>query len=67
MNLLSLNVRVDPAKWLYIPKGRCMLTFKVENLFDEDIYIPEFQRGGNPNSLPDGPGRTFYCGLKMYF
>jgi len=67
INLLSLNVRVDPSKWLDIPKGRSVLTFRVENLFDEDIYIPDFQRGGNPNSLPDGPGRTFYGGLTVYF
>ena len=67
INLLSLNVQIDPSKWLDIPKGRTTLTFKVENLFDEDIYVPEFQRAGNPNSLPYGPGRTFYCGLKMRF
>lgn len=67
MNLLSFNLQVDPSQWLDIPKGRSLLTFKVENLFDEDIYVPEFQRAGNPNSLPYGPGRTFYCGLKVRF
>ena len=67
LNLFSLNVRIDPSRWLDIPEGRAILTFKVENLFNEDIYVPEFQRGGNPNSLPDGPGRTLYAGLMMHF
>jgi len=67
LSLLSLNVQIDPSRWLDVPKGRSILTFKVENLFDEDIYVPEFQRGGNPNSLSDGPGRTFYAGLRMHF
>lgn len=67
MDFLFLNVEIDPARWLDIPKGRAMLTFRIENLFDEDVWVPEFNRGGKPNSLPDGPGRTFYVGLKMNF
>jgi outer membrane receptor protein involved in Fe transport len=50
-----------------IPKGRANLQFRVENLLNEEIYVPEFNRGGNPNSLPDGPGRTFYAGMIMNF
>ncbi len=67
VDFLSLNIDVDPARWLDIPKGRAMLTFRVENLFDEDIWVTEFNRGGKPNSLPDGPGRTYYVGLKINF
>jgi outer membrane receptor for ferrienterochelin and colicins len=67
LNLLTFDVKVDPSKWLGIPKGRATLTFRIENLFNEDIYVPEFNRGGNPNSLPDGPGTTFYGGLTVTF
>jgi outer membrane receptor protein involved in Fe transport len=67
LNLLSLNIDVDPARWLDIPKGRATLTFRIENLLDEDVWVPEFNRGGKPNSLPDGPGRTYYIGLKISF
>jgi outer membrane receptor for ferrienterochelin and colicins len=67
LNLLSFNLRIDPSKWLDIPKGRAVLMFRIENLFDEDIWVSEFNRGGNPNSLPDGPGRMFYAGLQLKF
>jgi len=66
LNLLSLDIQIDPSKWLDIPKGRAILTFRVENLFNEEIYVTEFNRGGNPNSLPDGPGRTFYIGFELH-
>lgn len=66
LSLVSLNLRIDPAHWLSgWEKDRATFTFRVENLFDEDIHVPEFNRGGNPNSLPDGPGRTFYAGLQL--
>jgi len=67
LNLLSFNLNIDPSRWLDIPKGRTSLTFRIENLFDEDIWVPEFNRGGVPNSLRNGPGRTFYLGLKINF
>ncbi len=67
MNLVSFNVRLDMAQWLGGPKGRATLTLKLENLLDEDLWVPEFNRGGHPNSLPDGPGTTFYAGLTLNF
>ena len=67
VNLLTANLRIDPSRWLNIPKGQAMLTFRVENLFNEKIYVPDFNRSGNPNSLPDGPGMTFYSGLEVKF
>jgi len=66
LSLLSLNVRIDPSKWLDIPKGRANLMFRVENFLNEEIWVPEFNRGGNPNSLRDGPGRTFYIGFELH-
>jgi len=67
LNLVSLNIRIDPSKWLDVPKGRANLIFRIENLLDKEIYVPEFNRGGNPNSLPDGPGTTFYAGLSVKY
>ena len=67
LNLLTLNIQIDPSKWIDIPKGRANLIFRVENTLNEEIYVPEFNRGGNPNSLPDGPKTTFYAGLTVKF
>lgn len=67
LNLLTLNIQIDPSKWIDIPKGRSNLEFRVENTLNEEIYVPEFNRGGNPNSLPDGPKTTFYAGLTVKF
>ncbi|MBN2588400.1 MAG: TonB-dependent receptor [Sedimentisphaerales bacterium] len=67
LNLLTLNIQIDPSKWTDIPKGRSNLIFRVENTLNEEISVPEFNRGGNPNSLPDGPKTTFYAGLTVKF
>lgn len=67
LNLITLNIQIDPSKWIDIPKGRSNLVFRVENTLNEKIYVPEFNRGGNPNSLPDGPGTTFYAGLTVKY
>ena len=67
LNFISLNVHLDTAHWLGGPKGRSILMLRAENILDEDIWVSEFNRGGNPNSLPDGPGATFYAGLMMKF
>jgi outer membrane receptor for ferrienterochelin and colicins len=67
LNLITMNVNLDMAHWLDIPKGRSNLEFRIENLLNKEIYVPEFNRGGNPNSLPDGPGTTFYAGLTVKF
>ncbi|MCJ7776819.1 MAG: TonB-dependent receptor, partial [Sedimentisphaerales bacterium] len=67
LNLLSFNLCIDPSRWLDIPKGRAVMTFRIENLFDEEINVSEFNRGGHPNSLPDGPGRTFFAGMQLKF
>jgi outer membrane receptor protein involved in Fe transport len=67
LNLVSLNIRLDPSQWLDIPKGRATLTFKVENLFNEKVYVPTFAYTGSPNSFPYGAGTTFYAGLQINF
>ena len=67
LNLVSLNIQIDPSKWLDVPKGRANLVFRIENLLDKEIYVPEFNKTGNPNSLPDGPGTTFYAGFTVKY
>lgn len=65
--LISANLRIDPYLWTNLDKGRLQMELKLENLLDEDIYVPEFNSGGNPNSLPDGPGFTIYGSLTWNF
>jgi outer membrane receptor for ferrienterochelin and colicins len=67
MGLVSLNVRIDPYRWLGCDKGRCILTVRGENLLNEKEYVPTFAYTGSPNSLPYGPGMTFYAGLTVTF
>ncbi|MDH7599065.1 MAG: TonB-dependent receptor [Sedimentisphaerales bacterium] len=67
LNLLSFNLQLDPYNWLGCKKGRVLMTIKVENALDQDIWVPEFNRAGHPNSLPDGPGVTAYAGLTLRY
>jgi outer membrane receptor for ferrienterochelin and colicins len=67
LHLASINLILDPSRRLGYEKERVQFTFRIENLFNEEIYVPEFNRGGNPNSLPDGPGATFYAGMTIHF
>jgi outer membrane receptor protein involved in Fe transport len=67
MNALTLDVQLDVSQLMQLKKRQSILTFRVENVFNEQINVPEFNRGGNPNSLPDGPGTTFFVGLKIDF
>ncbi len=67
INLISMNVRVDTSEWMGMKKGRSVLTLRVENLLNEKIYVPTMAYTGSPNSLPYGPGATFYLGLTMKF
>jgi outer membrane receptor for ferrienterochelin and colicins len=63
VSLLSLNIRLDMSNWLDFPKKQAVLTLRVENLLDEEIYVPNFGQG----YFPYGPGRTFYAGLMARF
>ena len=67
LNLVSLNLIIDPSQWLEIPKGRAAFTFKIENVFNEKVYVPTLAYIGTPNSFPYGPGTTFYAGLRVNF
>jgi outer membrane receptor for ferrienterochelin and colicins len=67
VHLVSLNVRIDPYKWINCKKGRCIVTLRGENLLNEQVYVPTFAYTGVPNSFPYGPGITFYGGLTVTF
>jgi outer membrane receptor protein involved in Fe transport len=67
VNLVSLNVRLDPYKWINCKKGRCIVTLRGENLLNDRVYAPTFAYTGVPNSFPYGPGMTFYGGLTVTF
>jgi outer membrane receptor protein involved in Fe transport len=67
LHLASINLTLDPSQRFGYEKERVLFTFRIENLFNEEIYVPEFNRSGNPNSLPDGPGTTFYAGMTYRF
>jgi len=66
-HLISLNATVDLDRFLHWHAGRAVnLQFLVQNLLNESIYHPEFSRR-NINSLPGGPGRTFYGGVSLEY
>ncbi|OHB64173.1 MAG: hypothetical protein A2Y77_11425 [Planctomycetes bacterium RBG_13_62_9] len=67
VNLVSLNVRIDPYKWLNCKKGRCMVTLRGENLLNEKAYAPTFAYTGVPNSFPYVSGAAVYAGLTVHF
>jgi len=67
INLLNLNVDLDISKNIGLAKGQSTLTLRIENLLDEEIYLPTFGYIGVPNSFPSGPGRTWYVGVKLQF
>jgi hypothetical protein len=64
-NLVSLNVRTDPSRLLGFEKGRIILTVRLENALNEEIYVPTFAYTGSPNSFPYGPGTSVYAGLEV--
>ena len=67
INLFNLNLDLDLYKWTGFKKGRAIFMFRIENLFNEKIYVPTFAYSGSPNSFPYGPGRTCYAGLRINF
>jgi outer membrane receptor protein involved in Fe transport len=67
INLLNFNLDLDLYKWTGFKKGRSIFTFRIENLFNEKVYVPTLAYSGTPNSFPYGPGRTFYAGLRINF
>jgi outer membrane receptor protein involved in Fe transport len=67
INLLNFNLDLDLYKWTGFKKGQAIFTFRIENLFDEKVYVPTLAYSGTPNSFPYGPGRTFYGGLRINF
>jgi outer membrane receptor protein involved in Fe transport len=67
VNLVNLNIDIDPSKFLGLAKKQATLTFRIENLFNEKIYVPALAYSGSPNSFPYGPGRMWFLGLKIVF
>ncbi len=67
LSLVSMNVRMDVSKWMGFKAKRSILTLRVENLLNEEIYVPTFAYTGSPNSFPYGPGATLYAGLTVNF
>jgi len=63
INIVNMNLDLDLSKWTGLNKGQSTFTFRVENLFNEKIYVPTLAYAGSPNSFPYGPGITFYAGL----
>ncbi len=63
---LSANLNLDVTDWFDLRKGTATLTFRVENLLDEDVYHPEFNRR-NINSLPGDSGLALYAGIRLRF
>ncbi len=67
INLVSANLDLDVSKYLGLKKGQSTLTLRMENMLDEEVYVPTLAYTGSPNSFPYGPGRTWYVGFKLRF
>jgi len=66
-HLASLNTTLDLDRRFNWQTGRKMqLQFLIQNLFNESTYDVEFQRKVI-NTLPAGPGRTYYGGFTMAY
>jgi len=66
-HLVSLNATLDLDRALHWHSGRSMqLQFLIQNLLNEPIDQPEFV-SRVINSIPGGPGRTFYGGFTMAY
>ncbi len=63
---ISANIDLDITDWFDFKRGTASLTFRAENLLDEDVYHPEFNRR-NINSLPVDSGITLYGGMRLRF
>lgn len=63
---LSANITMDISKWLKLKKTSVELNLFVDNLLDEDVYLPEFSRR-NINSIPAKGGRFIGGGLRIKF
>jgi outer membrane receptor for ferrienterochelin and colicins len=67
IHLVNMNVDLDLSKWMGLAKGQSTFMFRIENLFNEKIYVPTLAYSGTPNSFPYNAGRTWYCGFKLSF
>jgi outer membrane receptor protein involved in Fe transport len=67
INLIDLNIDIDPSKFLGLAKKQATLTLRIENLLNEKVYVPALAYSGSPNSFPYGPGRMWFLGLKITF
>jgi len=65
INLVSANVRLDASSTLGLKKGQTIVTLRIENIFNEKVYVPTFAYTGAPNSFPYGPGISFYAGVTV--
>ena len=66
-HMVSLNTTLDLDQYWHWHAGRSLrLQFMVENLLNEPIIAPEFERE-IINTLPAGAGRTYYGGLTMEY
>lgn len=64
VHLLSANFDIDVTQWLGLKQGRARLTVRAENLLDQEIHYPEFNRR-NINSIPGNTGPMIYAGVRI--
>ncbi|MBN2021051.1 MAG: TonB-dependent receptor [Sedimentisphaerales bacterium] len=67
IHLVNMNLDLDVSKWMGLNKGQSALMLRVENLFDEKIFVPTLAYSGTPNSFPYSSGRTWFVGWKLSF
>jgi outer membrane receptor for ferrienterochelin and colicins len=63
-NLLSANINYDLSEVLKMNRANIVLNLRAENLLDEEIFTPEWNRS-KINSIPGKPGRRIFFGVKI--
>ncbi|MDJ0841332.1 MAG: TonB-dependent receptor, partial [Acidobacteriota bacterium] len=67
VDLVSLNLSMDLGGLMPLAGvNRYNVYLRGTNLLDEEIWVPDFLTRAN-NTVPGGPGRSVYAGLKFGF
>ena len=59
-------MNLEVTDWLSLPRGKAVVTFRIENVLHEEVHHPEFNRR-KINSLPAEGDLALYAGMRFEF